>query len=560
MNAALLAIIVFTLFALGYRFYSKFLSERVFGLRPDEPVPAKELRDGIDYVPTRLHVLWGHHYTSIAGAAPIVGPALAVIWGWLPAVLWVTLGTLFMGAVHDFSALVISLRNRGQSIGEIAGHVITPRTRTLALVIISLLIWVVLAVFAFIIGTLFVQWPGSIFPINVQIIVAVLLGWFVLRTGTGIVWPSIIGYLVLLGAVFYGNAFAEAVPAIQRISVGTWVWILMIYSFVASVLPVWLLLQPRDYLNSHQLITGLVLLTVGLIVLNPTIQAPAIVLDPPGAPPLIPFLFITIACGAISGFHGLVSSGTTSKQVECMTDARPIGFGGMLGEGALGLLSVLASTAGFLTVAEWSEHYASWGAASGLGPKLAAFVNGGGRFVASVGVPIEFATTFMAVMVIAFAATSLDTGARIQRLIIAELAGAYGVRALTNRYAAAAVGIGSALVLAVTQAGGKGGLALWPLFGTTNQLVAGVTLLVVTVWLKRLGRPFIYTLVPMLLVGTATFFAMLGEIRSNVLEQNWLLVVVGVTVLVLDVWVLLEGFRALAARPPVRVDLARSLE
>ncbi|MEE8558762.1 MAG: carbon starvation CstA family protein, partial [Myxococcota bacterium] len=170
MNAALLAIIVFTLFALGYRFYSKFLSERVFGLRPDEPVPAKELRDGIDYVPTRLHVLWGHHYTSIAGAAPIVGPALAVIWGWLPAVLWVTLGTLFMGAVHDFSALVISLRNRGQSIGEIAGHVITPRTRTLALVIISLLIWVVLAVFAFIIGTLFVQWPGSIFPINVQIL------------------------------------------------------------------------------------------------------------------------------------------------------------------------------------------------------------------------------------------------------------------------------------------------------------------------------------------------------------------------------------------------------
>jgi carbon starvation protein len=560
MNAAILAVIVFSAFILGYRFYSKFLAERVFGLGRDEPVPARELYDGVDYVPTRKHVLWGHHYTSIAGAAPIVGPALAVIWGWLPALLWVTLGTLFMGAVHDFAALVISLRNRGRSIGEIAGRVITPRTRTLTLIIISFLIWIVLAVFAFIIGTLFVQNPGSIFPINVQIIVAVLLGWGVYRSGAGFFWPSVIGYFVLLTAVFYGNAFVELYPAIQNISVGTWVWVLMIYSFIASVLPVWVLLQPRDYLNSHQLITGLVLLTGGLIVLQPTVQAPAFVPNPPGAPPLIPFLFITIACGAISGFHGLVSSGTTSKQVECMTDARPIGYGGMLGEGALGLLSILAATAGFATAAEWTQHYASWGAASGLGPKLSAFVNGGGRFIASLGIPMELGTTFVAVMVIAFAATSLDTGARIQRLIISELAGAYGIRPLTNRYAAAGIGVGSALILAVTQAGGKGGLALWPLFGTTNQLVAGVTLLVVTVWLKRLNRPYLYTFVPMLLVGTATFVAMIGEVRGYILAQNWMLTAMGGTILVLDVWVLLEGFRAFAGRTPVPVDLVDGLE
>ena len=560
MNAAVLALSVFVLYALGYRFYSKYLAERVFQLRADEPVPAHELRDGIDYVPTKKHVLWGHHYTSIAGAAPIVGPALAVIWGWVPALLWVVLGTLFMGAVHDFSALVISLRNRGRSIGEIAGRVITPRTRTLMLVIMSFLIWIVLAVFAFIIGTLFVQNPGSIFPINVQIVIAIALGWGVYRSGFGIFWPSIVGYVVLLWTVFLGNDFAEAFPAIASLSVGTWVWILMIYSFVASVLPVWLLLQPRDYLNSHQLITGLVLLTVGLVVLNPTIQAPAFNPSPPGAPPLIPFLFITIACGAISGFHGLVASGTTSKQIECMTDARAIGYGGMLGEGALGLLAVLASTAGFVSAAEWSSHYASWGAASGLAPKLGAFVNGGGRFISSIGVPMETARTFVAVMVVAFAATSLDTGARIQRLIISELAGAYGVRALTNRYAAAAVGIGAALVLALTQAGGKGGLALWPLFGTTNQLVAGATLLIVTIWLKQLGRPYLYTLIPMLFVGTATFFAMIGEVRSNVLAGSWTLAAIGSTILILNVWVLLEGFRALSRSAPVRVDVAGSLE
>jgi carbon starvation protein len=545
MNAAVLALGVIACFALAYRFYSRFLSERVFALSADEPVPSREFEDGVDFVPTRLSVLWGHHYTSIAGAAPIVGPALAVIWGWLPAVLWVVIGTVFMGAVHDFAALVISLRERGKSIGEIAGGVISPRAQTLFLLIIATLIWIVLAVFAFIIGTLFHSYPAAIFPINIQIVIALALGWLVYRRGTGILAPSLVGYVTLLVAVFYGQSFAEAWPVLGEVSVGTWVWLLLGYSFVASVLPVWTLLQPRDYLNSHQLITGITVLILGLIALNPTIQAPAINPEPEGAPPMIPFLFITIACGAISGFHGLVSSGTTSKQVGCMTDARPIGYAGMLGEGTLGLLAVLATTAGFATAGEWETHYASWGAASGLAPKLEAFVNGGGRFVAELGVPFETATTFIAVMVIAFAATSLDTGARILRLIIAELAGLYGVEPLRNRFAAAGVGIGAAALLAVTQAGGKGGLILWPLFGTTNQLVAGLTLLVVSIWLKRAGRRYLYTLVPMLLVATATLAAMVGEARGHFAAQNWLLAASSTGILVLDVWILGEGLRLL---------------
>jgi carbon starvation protein len=547
MNAALLAVIVLVLFAAGYRYYSGFLARKVFGLAEEEPVPARELRDDVDYIPTRKQVLWGHHYTSIAGAAPIVGPALAVIWGWLPAILWVAVGTVFMGAVHDFSSLVISLRNRGRSIGDIAGSVIGPRVRTLFLLIICFLIWIVLAVFAFIIGTLFVLYPGSIFPINVQIVVAVALGWLVYRRRVGIFAPSVVGFLFLLVAVFYGNAFAEAVPAVTRISVSAWVWILLIYSFVASVLPVWLLLQPRDYLNSHQLITGLALLTLGLVVLHPIIQAPVLNLRPEGAPPLIPFLFITIACGAISGFHGLVSSGTTSKQVGCMTDARAIGYGGMLGEGTLGLLAVLAATAGFASADEWVAHYGSWGAAQGLSAKLEAFVSGGGRFMAAVGIPFETGTTFIAVMVVAFAATSLDTGARILRLVISELGRAYGVQSLQNRYTAGAVGVGLALVLAVTQAGGKGGLILWPLFGTTNQLLAGVTLLVVSIWLRRAGRPYVYTLVPMLLVAAATVSAMISEVRGYFVDQNWLLAAMGTLILACDIWVILEGTRVLVA-------------
>ncbi len=548
MNAAVLAAIVFVAFALGYRFYSKFLAQRIFALAPDELVPAREFEDGIDYVPTRRSVLWGHHFASIAGAAPIVGPAIAVIWGWAPALVWVCLGTVFMGASHDFAALVISARHRGRSMGEIAGDVISPRVKALFLVIISLLIWVVLAVFAYIIATLFVSTPSSIFPINVQIAVAMTLGWLIYKRGIPLLVPSLVGYALLLVAIFYGESFVELFPAIREVPVLTWVWILLLYSFIASVLPVWLLLQPRDYLNSHQLFTGLVLLIAGLFVLQPAIVAPAINPSPEGAPPLFPFLFVTIACGAISGFHGLVSSGTTSKQLARMPDARPIGYGAMLAEGMLGLLAVLAATAGFATREEWWHHYSSWGAANGLAAKLDAFVSGGATFVGSLGIPVSTAKTLMAVIVIAFAATSLDTGARIQRLVIAELAGTYGIKSLTNRFVASAVGVGAALILAVTQGGGTGGLALWPLFGTTNQLVASVTLLIVSIWLQRRGRPVVYTVIPMLAVGVVTAWAMLGNLVDyyDQFEELWLLALSGSLILALDLWIMLEGIVMLA--------------
>jgi carbon starvation protein len=547
LNAALLAAIVFIIFALGYHFYSGFLSRRIFDLREDEPVPAREFEDGVDYLPTKLHVLWGHHFASIAGAAPIVGPAIAVIWGWVPALLWVSIGTVSMGAAHDFSALVISARHRGRSIGDVAGQVVGPRVRTLFLVIISLLIWVVLAVFAYIIATLFRSTPSSIFPINIQIVVAMILGVLVYRRGFSMFVPSLVCYVLLLVSIYYGGAVAEAFPLLAEIEVSTWVCLLLLYSFVASVLPVWLLLQPRDYINSHQLVTGLVVLSAGLLVLQPRIVAPAFNLEPQGAPPLIPFLFVTIACGAISGFHGLVSSGTTSKQLSRMTDARPIGYGAMLAEGFLGLMAVLAATAGFSDSSEWWSHYSSWGAANGLAAKLDAFVSGGASFVAALGIPFETARTFMAVMVIAFAATSLDTGARIQRLVLAELGDAYSIKPLSNRYLAGAFGAGSALLLAITQGGGQGGLALWPLFGTTNQLVAGVTLLIVSIWLKRQGRPYLYTLVPMVVVAVATAWAMVGNLIEYYahFEDLWLVSLSGTLILALDVWILLEGFRAL---------------
>ncbi|MFP6654084.1 MAG: carbon starvation CstA family protein, partial [Myxococcota bacterium] len=380
---------------------------------------------------------------------------------------------------------------------------------------------------------------------------AMALGWLVYRRGISMFLPSLVCYVGLLVAIFYGGAFANAFPWLQSISITTWVCLLLAYSFVASIMPVWLLLQPRDYINSHQLLTGLVVLSAGLLVLQPTVVAPAFNLHPEGAPSLIPFLFVTIACGAISGFHGLVASGTTSKQLARMTDARPIGYGAMLIEGFLGLMAVLAATAGFSESADWWSHYSSWGAANGLAAKLDAFVSGGATFVAALGIPFESARTFMAVMVIAFAATSLDTGARIQRLVLMEISDAYQIKALSNRFLAGALGVGAALILAVTQGGGQGGLALWPLFGTTNQLVAGVTLLIVSIWLKRNGRPYLFTLIPMVLVSLVTAWAMIENLFNYYanFEEYWLLSLSGTLILALDVWILFEGFRILQKTP-----------
>jgi len=579
MTTLLIAVGAFVGYIVAYHTYGRWLARRVFGLDPSAPVPSQQLRDDVDFIPTKKSVIFGHHFTSIAGTGPIVGPAIAVFWGWLPALLWVVFGSIFIGAVHDFGALVVSIRNRGQTIGEVAGRLITPRAKVLMLSILFMALTIVLAIFGLVIASVFKLYPESVLSVWIEIPIAIAIGFWVYRRQGQLLIPSLAALALMYGAIYIGAYhFPIVLPAELGEGIANaigidpswtnpvviWTMILMLYCFVASVLPVWTLLQPRDYINSHQLVLALTLLLLGLVVAGVTGKAqlmesaPAVAdLDAVrlgGAPPIWPFLFITIACGAISGFHGLVASGTTSKQVSCMTDARPIGYGGMLGEGALGMLAVLAATAGFSSAAEWHGHYASWGAANGLSAKLDAFVSGGATFVAALGIPIATAKTFIAVMVIAFAATSLDTGARIQRLIIAELAEGYGVKALTNRYAAGALGIAAALLLAVTQAGGKGGLILWPLFGTTNQLVAGVTLLMVSVWLRQQGRAYVYTLVPMVFVGIATVFSMLSEVCGyfGSFSEQWLLAIAGSIILILDVWVIGESVRVLLKDAPER--------
>ncbi|MGP1308837.1 MAG: carbon starvation CstA family protein [Phycisphaerales bacterium] len=371
MQALALTLLAGVALILAYVTYGRWLA-RLFTLREDSTTPAVLLRDGRDFIPTAKSIVFGHHFTSIAGTGPIVGPAIAVMWGWLPALLWVVFGSIFLGAVHDLGALVVSLRNKGRSIGDIAGDLLGPRVRYIFLGTLIIGLWIVLAVFGLVIAAVLKQYPGAILPFLFQIPLAVLIGVVVHRRGKSIVAPSIAALLLMYASVFLGdvgglhsvNAWLAAQP--------TWAWTvgLLAYAYVASVLPVWVLLQPRDYINALQLLTALGLLVGGIVVAGLfggsveaitgedgevvraveraplEIVAPTVDWNPPGAPPLIPILFITVACGAISGFHCLVGSGTTSKQLSCETHARAVGYGSMLTEGFLATLVIIACAAG----------------------------------------------------------------------------------------------------------------------------------------------------------------------------------------------------------------------
>jgi len=543
-----MALMAFAVFFLGYRYYSRFLAERLFQLSPDYRTPARRYEDSVDFVPTNKFILWGHHFTSVAGAAPIIGPAIAMIWGWGPALAWVLIGTVFMAGIHDFGTLWASVRNRGQSVGVIARNVISPRALMLFLLIIFFLLLMVNAVFAVAIGTLFSTFPESVLPYWLQIPIAITIGVLVYRRNWHILMPSLAGLILLLFLVYAGTLAPLGLPEQMGgySSTAWWVLIMLGYGAIASRLPVWLLLQPRDFINSHLLFICLALVYMGVFIGQPEIVAPMYnTAVPDDAPPLLPLLFVTIACGAISGFHGLVSSGTSSKQLAHETDARFVGYLGSTGEGLLAVAAILATAAGFATVGDWNEHYGSWAEASSQG--IAAFVEGAGNHVNQLGIPVEVATTFMSMMVVAFAATTLDTSMRLQRFILGEIGRQYRMPALGNiNFATVLVFLSCAALafFADPSNPGAGGMVLWPLFGTTNQLTAGLSLLVLTLILWHLKRPIIYSLVPFLFVGVMTIWSMIINIGTYLREGNMLLVVIGGSIFVLNIWLILEGINA----------------
>ncbi|MFQ6061932.1 MAG: carbon starvation protein A [Methanosarcinales archaeon] len=561
MNSIVLALISIIGFIVAYSLYAKFLRVKILKLDPNEKTPSHELEDGVDYVPTNKYVLFGHHFTSIAGLAPIVGPALAVIWGWLPAFLWVFFGTIFIGAVHDFGALVVSLRHQGRSIGDLTEDIVGARARNLFLWVIFFLLLLVLAVFAIVIATLLVQYPESVIPVVGLMFIAALVGFLMYRVKIGLTFATLIGVILMFLLIWYGTMHPLSIgdKTILGSANQTWIILLLIYAFIASILPVWVLLQPRDYINSFKLFAGLALMYIGLFIVRPDIVAPAYNTADTGAPPLWPFLFITIACGAISGFHNLVASGTSAKQLNKAKDAQFIGYGAMLGEGLLSTMAIIATTAGFATVALWNQHYATWAGASGLGPKLGAFVDGAGGFVAAVGIPQSFAIAFVAVVVIAFGMTTLDSATRIQRYIIAEIAKNYKVKSIGNIYVASAIAVITAAIFALPKYGGKpAGIILWPLFGTTNQMLAALGLLVLSLYLVQRKTTSIYTSIPMGFMLITIVVAMGYNIKNFIADGNYLLTALGSILLILALWLSAETY--LAYRKTIELHKAEEVE
>jgi carbon starvation protein len=495
-------------------------------------------QDSVDYVPTRPAVLFGHHFASVAGLSPMLGPAIAVIWGWLPALLWVVLGTLFIGAVHDFAALVVSVRAGGMSVGKVAEDVIGPRARTLFHIVIFFLVALAMGVFVHVVALLFTAdyYPQAVTPTFGLMGIALVMGVLVYRYRMRLLPLTVVAFTAALLLV----VFVDSGPDLPA---GSWKWLLLGYAFLASVLPVWLLLQPRDYVNSLLLYLGMAASYAGFFVLRPDFAAPAVQAHPASAPPLFPFVFIVIACGALSGFHGLVSSGTTAKQIDRESHALRIGYGGMIGESLLALLAVLACTAGFSNRLDWNTHYADWGSATDLGDRIGAFISGTARFIASLGVSEEFAASFIALLVVSFALTSLDSATRLLRFNLGEIGEAPGLGFLRHRVTGSAAACAAIGFFAFYRIDGQAaGLALWQLFGTTNQVLGGLTLLAVTVWLIQRNRNYLVTLIPMIGLLATTLVAMLRKVRDFARADQWLLVVLGSILIVITFWLVVEAW------------------
>ncbi len=562
MDTLLLMLICGAGYLVAYHTYGRFLAKKIFKLDKNAKVPSKEFNDGIDYVPARKGIIFGHHYTSIAGTGPIVGPAIGIIWGWLPAIIWVFFGSIFMGAVHDFGSLVVSIRNDGKSISEVAAKYINTRVRFIFFAVVFLTLLIVIAVFGVVIAAVFTRFPSAVIPVWLQIPIAVSLGFAVYKKSASVLLSTAVAVTAMYACIAIGSFLPVKLGAAFGIpATGLWVIILLIYAWVASTLPVTTLLQPRDYINAWQLFIAMALLVVGTIIASlsgalPMI-APAVNTSlPAGTPPIWPFMFVIIACGAISGFHSLVASGTSPKQISQEPDCQFVGYGSMVLESFLAVLVIICVGAGIAMAVKigdsaevltgkdaWLNFYSSWIGAKGLSDKLAPVVIGAANIMNALGLPQAIGVTLMGVFIASFAGTTLDTSVRIQRYVVSELAADMHIPYLGNRWTATTFAVLTAAALAFAAgADGTGAMKLWPLFGGANQLLAALALLVITLYLKRQGgRKYVITAVPCLIMLVITNWAMVKNEINFLNQKNWLLVTISAGIFILSLWMIAEA-------------------
>ncbi len=530
MNGALLLVGSFILFGLAYHFYGRFI-ERLLGVDPSRPTPAHTHKDGVDYVPTHPAVLFGHHFASIAGAGPIVGPVLAAQYGWVAVVLWVVIGCIFIGTVHDLVAMFLSIRHQGRSIGTVIESLMGFPGRQLFLFFCWFTLILVVAEFTRIVAETFIEMPPVATASLLFIVLAIGFGKTVYKGRLNIAVASCIFVPLTFACVWFGTLIPldlmKLLGCDKAAAIQIWTIVLLVYCFAASVLPVWLLLQPRDYLNSYLLYAMMLLGFVGIFVASPDIKLDAFTgwqaLNPVsgGKDPLLPLLFVTVACGACSGFHALVATGTTAKQVDKESHMRPVAYGGMLIEGALAIIALVA--VGWMTQSEYGAAMKSQGAV-----KL--FASGVAGFTDKIGLPHHAGIVFISLALAAFLMTTLDTATRLarftwQELFLpreqpgneqpGELTGKPFSRLFANRY--------TSTLLAVLASGwlllGGGSKSIWPIFAASNQLLAALTLLGTGLWLLRHKRPVVIVLVPMLFMILTSGSAVITIFSRSL--KNW---------------------------------------
>ena len=532
----LFIVIAFVLYWLAYKFYATYISEKIWNLDPNRQTPAVKYDDGFEFVPTRKDVVFGHHFVSVTGAAPIIGPVTAAIWGWLPAVVWIILGTIFIGAVHDIGALVTSLRHDGRGLADFLKDLLGPTATKLMYVVAFFLLVLVIAVFNHVIATLLVAFPQGVYSIWVEIPLAIIIGLMLrYKYKINLYVATIISVAIMYGLIWVGTIYPV------ELDYWTWVVILLVYMFIAARLPVWMLVQPRDFINGTQLVIALVLSSLGVIALSfmgdATVAAPAIRIAPEGAPPIWPFVMITIACGAISGFHSLVASGTTPKQLKNEKDAKLVGYGSMLTEGYLAVIALLTAVVG-LGVAGYQEWYPAWGVAEWP----AVFPQGGAAFLSAIGIPVIIGATFFSVVLKSFAMTTLDSCMRLARICVVEATDTFNAPAIfKDKTVSMLPGFIVAAFLCFTEYQ----MELWPIFGASNQILAGLALIAAAVFLKTLKKPTTSYIIPFIIMIITSMVAMgYNIIMAYIPNEQWTLVIIGAIIFFAALGIVLTSYSA----------------
>lgn len=538
----LIFLLACALFAIAYFKYGRFLSKH-FELDNKNSPPSVEMHDGVDYVSAPAPVLFGHHFSSIAGAGPVVGPIIAAIaFGWGPAWLWIVIGSIFIGGVHDFSALVISIRNRGRSIAEIANTYMSRRSYRLMLVFIWLELVYVLTVFTDLTATTFSIDGGVATSSLLFVLLAVGFGVSLYRLKLPLLWTSLVFVLLLFGSVWLGQQIPLTnIPEILGDKAKTWDMVLIIYCFIASVTPVWILLQPRDYLSSFLLYASVIGGFLGILFGGLPLNYPAFVgFEGKGVGPMFPFLFITVACGAISGFHAVVASGTSSKQLKKERDALPVGYGAMLVEGLVAAIALCA----VMMINKNDPLTAK--------APLTIYAVGMARFLSTFGIPEKFGSSFGLLALSTFILTTLDTATRLGRYIFQEF---FSMTSKKTRYLATAITLFlPAVFVLITIKDASGNVVpawkvIWPIFGATNQLLAGLALMVVAVWLKKKKKQNWFVIIPMFFMLAMTLWALFLLILQYKMS---LIGVIGDVLLLLAVLLVVEGLEIFETKKYMR--------